>query len=471
MQISVILLVILGGGEGFAQPDTLWTRSYRVGPTSFCNRLISTPDGGFALGIQSDNNSNADWGLVKVDSTGRRQWSRIYHSEDTLGTLDDVFEGLAVAPDGSYYITGRWNNNRAQLMRVDSIGREIWSNNYEIRDDDEFLHVCVAQDGNPVCAGTTVLDCNLVKISSDGDVLWHHAYGGRGTDLFLRVISTRDGGFLAVGWTTSFGGMKAYAVKTDRDGNQEWARTFNENREGHVFISVVESPEGGYLAVGNGEFNGSLRLYWVRMTADGDSLWSGVLEHENDGAGFLLDATYAPNGGFLIIGESREYEYASYRLDRNGEIMWRLDVGDYPDQEWFETVLTLDDGSYAIGGRKGNPPVDDQAWLVRTKPDPEFNSVVLLDPAFPSAFRVASPYPNPFNSTIRLSYSLPTPSQTSIRIYNQLGHQVAVIYEGRAQQAGPYAVTWDASGQTTGVYFCKVVAGGNSATMKVVLVK
>lgn len=89
----------------------------------------------------------------------------------------------------------------------------------------------------------------------------------------------------------------------------------------------------------------------------------------------------------------------------------------------------------------------------------------------PSVFELSNAYPNPFNNSIQIDYSLPTSSQTSISIYNQLGKQVAVLYEGRAQQAGPYAVTWDASGQAAGVYFVKMDTGQFSATRKVVLVK
>jgi hypothetical protein len=245
MQTAIAVCILFSQGT-FAQPDTLWTRSYRLGGNPVCHRLAHTSDGGFALGIQTDTDNN-DWGLIKVDSMGRREWSRTYRSNDTLGNLHDVLQGLAVA-DNDFYLAGYWNRDFARLMRVDSEGQEVWSNNYPDQNN-YFYDVVVGRDGYPVCSGVTAqggIDALLMKVDQRGGVVWQRAYGGRGTDDFVRVINTSDEGLLAVGSTTSFGGMKAYAVKTDSDGNQAWARTFNANRENHAFMSTIESPEGGY---------------------------------------------------------------------------------------------------------------------------------------------------------------------------------------------------------------------------------
>ncbi|MEJ2048813.1 MAG: T9SS type A sorting domain-containing protein, partial [Calditrichota bacterium] len=61
-------------------------------------------------------------------------------------------------------------------------------------------------------------------------------------------------------------------------------------------------------------------------------------------------------------------------------------------------------------------------------------------------------YPNPFNASTHISYSIPKAGFVSIKIYNLLGQEVAILFKGH-QQAGNYEVVFDGSELASGVYF------------------
>ena len=84
-------------------------------------------------------------------------------------------------------------------------------------------------------------------------------------------------------------------------------------------------------------------------------------------------------------------------------------------------------------------------------------------------------YPNPFNPSVTVSYTLPHRVDVSMKIYDIAGREIAQIARGE-QQAGNHQVQWngiDGSGNavSTGVYFCRLEAGEISQTIKMVYLK
>ena len=88
----------------------------------------------------------------------------------------------------------------------------------------------------------------------------------------------------------------------------------------------------------------------------------------------------------------------------------------------------------------------------------------------PQQFRLLGNYPNPFNSGTTIQYQLVKTSDVELHIYNVLGEQVQSFTR---KQAGPGAGTfqWDASDQSTGLYFYEVVAGTFRSSGKMLYIK
>ncbi|MCX6601011.1 MAG: T9SS type A sorting domain-containing protein [bacterium] len=78
--------------------------------------------------------------------------------------------------------------------------------------------------------------------------------------------------------------------------------------------------------------------------------------------------------------------------------------------------------------------------------------------------------PNPFNSTTQIEFTLPSTERVSLRLYDVLGREVAVMMN-EIQNAGRHRLTFDASGLPSGVYLCRLEAGGMAQTRKMVLIK
>lgn len=75
---------------------------------------------------------------------------------------------------------------------------------------------------------------------------------------------------------------------------------------------------------------------------------------------------------------------------------------------------------------------------------------------FPTSTTLYQNYPNPFNPKTELSFDIHTLSQVSVKIFDILGCEVAVLVNDR-KQPGAYSVTWDAKDQPSGLYFVRLV--------------
>ncbi len=88
----------------------------------------------------------------------------------------------------------------------------------------------------------------------------------------------------------------------------------------------------------------------------------------------------------------------------------------------------------------------------------------------PVNFSLSSPFPNPFNSTTTIGYSLPTSGAVSLTAYDLSGREVARLVDG-VQAAGTHEAVWVADGMASGVYVVKLDAGEKALMSKVVLVR
>jgi len=79
-------------------------------------------------------------------------------------------------------------------------------------------------------------------------------------------------------------------------------------------------------------------------------------------------------------------------------------------------------------------------------------------------------YPNPFNSSTEIRYALSEQGNAELIVYDLMGREVAVLVD-EVQPAGNYSLTWDASRQSSGVYFARLRTNAQSFVCRLVLLK
>ncbi len=88
----------------------------------------------------------------------------------------------------------------------------------------------------------------------------------------------------------------------------------------------------------------------------------------------------------------------------------------------------------------------------------------------PDEFALTGAYPNPFNPTTTISFTLPELVHVRVAIFNLQGRKVGELVNGM-REAGWHGVTFDAKGLPTGVYFVHLTAGKFQQTQKLLLLK
>ena len=88
----------------------------------------------------------------------------------------------------------------------------------------------------------------------------------------------------------------------------------------------------------------------------------------------------------------------------------------------------------------------------------------------PLKFELKQNYPNPFNPTTTISFSLPSKSYVTLKVFDLLGKEV-YSFISEELPAGIYERQWCANALSSGVYFCRIQAGSFSDTKKLILLR
>jgi hypothetical protein len=96
---------------------------------------------------------------------------------------------------------------------------------------------------------------------------------------------------------------------------------------------------------------------------------------------------------------------------------------------------------------------------------------VTVDIQMQEAVKLNAPAPNPVSTSASLSFAVKEQAETTIRLYNTLGQQVATVYEGTPQAGDQQRARVDVSDLSSGTYFLRLQADGKTATRQVTVVR
>jgi hypothetical protein len=99
-----------------------------------------------------------------------------------------------------------------------------------------------------------------------------------------------------------------------------------------------------------------------------------------------------------------------------------------------------------------------------------FDGIASANRQTPDHFTLEQNRPNPFNPVTEIAFNLPEGSMVRLEIFNITGQRVAVLADGY-YDAGRYSVTWNASRQTSGIYFYRISTDNFIESKKMILLK
>jgi hypothetical protein len=243
-----------------------WSNTY--GNSDTCEEgyfVEQTTDGGYVVtgfrsfglpGSQDVGDSQVF--LLKVNSDGIEEWSFTYG-----GDREERGHCVRQTRDGGYIITGyTWSDaigvHDVYLLKTYSDGSLSWEKKFGTLEAESGRSVIQTSDGGYLIAGSMTDDYGksdvlLIRTDSEGNEIWNKNYGGSESDIAYSVQETLpDDGFVLAGSTRSFGAgaSDVYVIKTDREGNLLWEKTYG-GAWNEVGRCIKQISDMGFIVVGH----------------------------------------------------------------------------------------------------------------------------------------------------------------------------------------------------------------------------
>ncbi len=170
-----------------------------------------------------------------------------------------------------------------------------------------------------------------------------------------------------------------------------------------------------------------------------------------------------PPSGFKTDSTGRSHNVpATLPGDAPYSPLWEVNIYDNAD---FDSVHDLSSALMATilvsGAANVNCPIVDVSNTTSVEDNRNIQ---------PSRYILEQNYPNPFNPTTNISYSIPNTGYVSLKVYDALGREAAVLVN-EVKPAGNYLVNFNAARLASGIYFYRLEAGGVTQSHKMILLK
>jgi photosystem II stability/assembly factor-like uncharacterized protein len=277
---------------------------------------------------------------------------------------------------------------------------------------------------------------NLLS-SSDGGVTWVN--GPFPGTMFLHESSiVRPGEIIAVGGFYDSTGTKGVLYHTT-DNGLNWRI---EDAPAEVKMISMTDENVGFAM-------GASHLY---KTTNSGRAWS--TSYSTTGY-YSLSAFCFENLAHGVLRDS----YSDFETN-DGGVTWQESAMSIPVQYPVHRMAYSARGELLVAGNG--------RLVIRSAGEVSMDDIPNNGPLRP--LNLSNSFPNPFNPTTTIRFSLPTSGDASLTIFNLLGEEVAVLVSGH-QEAGSHLVQWDARDMPSGVYFYRLQAGDYVETKKLVLLR
>lgn len=279
--------------------DTLWTKIYGTSSDDLSYRSILTSDGGYAFCGQSNQRAI----LVKTNSVGDTLWTKQYNTNSY-----SMANSLRQTIDGGFVLAGFYGlgtfNSAIFLLKTDSGGIIEWSKVFDGGPDlDEANSIFEIPNSGYILSGFTQKsyqdDIVVVKTDLGGNLVWSKTYGGTGNDIPFCMENTSDGGFVIAGCTSSFNlnNQDIYISKIDSLGNLIWSKDYNKGGLDETYC-IARTKNSGFIVSAGVNTAGKKESLLLKLNVNGDTLWTRVFDTLGI-VPYSVSETY--DGGYAVL--------------------------------------------------------------------------------------------------------------------------------------------------------------------------
>ncbi|MEZ4887041.1 MAG: T9SS type A sorting domain-containing protein [Chitinophagales bacterium] len=274
-----------------------------------------------------DSLSDSRYYLASISLEGELLWEQTYD----LGILAEGARKLTPTRDKGFIMTGFSVNfpnelGQAFIVKTDSLGNMQWQKNYGRLDGhDQGNEIIELEEGGYVVMGWTsqeVANRNIwvFQIDSEGNVLWEETYGNGYFEECSDILEVEDG-YVIVGYQYPNSILESdpngYIFKIDKEGNMLWEKKYsgtlalNGLQLDDIFREVRELEDGSLVVIGhsrNHKDSGRLSGILMKLTSEGDSLWTKAYSNILRSNHYLWDFEVTEDNGFVMCGWSKGVE-------------------------------------------------------------------------------------------------------------------------------------------------------------------
>jgi hypothetical protein len=379
---TIILLVVLGISIIANGQNVYFNNTYDVGlNANGITSVIQDPsDSSYLVTGNYPTFPGQNMYVMRLDQYGDTLWSKHYGdslhelysgSKNSISLIGNGFLVVGSVSDTSGY-------TNSILLKFNHDGDTVFTRRYDYSEWDIFRASHTIDDNQILMVGSTrsgsSYDLLLVKVDSLGSEIWQQQYGTT-TGWESGYSVDHDGTNILVGGgkrNSSGGAGEIYMVKTDLQGNQEWEETFGQTDE--AFGSVQICDDGNYLAVGSSipDTSNNRHSLLAKITPNKVKLWEKVFPISGGKEDVFGDAVTLTNGDVVATGQTWNDEVPDYyvgfiiRTNSEGEMIWKRDFqGRNKHTYVFDMEQTLDGGFVVAGYVSPDDIYTQDGWVIK----------------------------------------------------------------------------------------------------------
>ncbi len=195
----------------------------------------------------------------------------------------------------------------------------------------------------------------------------------------------------------------------------------------------------------------------ILKTTDRGQSWDVIY---NSGSHQITDIAVMNDSTYLAL------KTLTASITKSNILLYTINYGHTWQPLWFDSVIvsySLKPNCTFVGFKSGR--------LLKFFKNDKITSVKEINSnLIPDNFHLSQNYPNPYNPTTTISYSIPKSSHVSLKIYDVLGNEICNLVD-EEQNSGNYNFKLNLSKYSSGIYFYRLVAGEYTETKKLLLLK